>query len=139
MKRRAVEFIYDKSTPRPKKLQNNVFVLYTPDRVHLRPGEVKKINVKVKLRLPSDLTGCCTQLQTFSDNGIKLLNSQHIFSESNTASLNQPADLPCSLTLEIFNQNMNSIFHLNKKQEVGFFHILNDGGEEIKHIYKKEH
>ena len=83
MKRRAVEFIYDKSTRRPKRLQNNVFVLYRPERVRLRPGGVKKINMKVKLRLPSDLVGCCTLLQTFSDNGIKLLILS-IFRQSRT-------------------------------------------------------
>ena len=42
MNRRAVEFIYNKSTHRPKRLQNNIFVLCTPERVQLRPGEVKK-------------------------------------------------------------------------------------------------
>ena len=134
----AVEFIYDKSVHRPKRLENNVFVLYTPERVRLKPGEIKTIKTKVKMRLPKNLIGCCTLLKTFSDDGIKLVNSQHISSESNTTNLSQPADLPWYLTLKIFNQNMNTIFQLNKKQEVGFFHIVNDGGKEIRHIYKKE-
>ena len=94
--------------------------------------------MKIKIRLPSHLVGCCTLLQTFSDNEIKLLNSQHISSESNTASSNQPVDIPWSLTLEVFNRNLNSIFQLNKRQEMGFFHILNDRGEKIKYVYKKE-
>ena len=93
--------------------------------------------MKIKVRLPSGLVGCCTLLQTFSDNGIKLLNSQHILSESNTVSLNQPVDLSWSLTLEVFNRNLNTIFQLSKRQEMGFFHIFNDRGEEIKHAYKK--
>ena len=138
MNGKAVEFIYDKSIRRPRRLQNNVFVLYAPERIRLRPSEVKQIDMKIKLRLPSELVGCCTLLQTFSDNGIKLLNSQHISSESNIASANQPVDLPWSLTLEVFNRNMNTFFQVNKKQELGFFHILNDRGEEIRHIYKKE-
>ena len=94
MNRRTVEFMYDKSTRRPKRLQNNVFVLYAPERFRLNPGEVKKINMKIKLRLPSNLVGCCTLLKTFSDNRIRLINSQHIWSESNTVGLNQPVDLP---------------------------------------------
>ena len=134
----VVEFIYNRSTRRPKRLQNNVFALYAPEKIRIRPGEVKNIKMKIKLRLPSGLVGCCTLLPTFSDNGIKLLNSQYISSESNTVSLNQPADLPWSLTLEVFNRNLNTIFQLNKRQEMGFFHILNDREKEIKHIYKNE-
>ena len=138
MNGRAVEFIYDKSTRRPRRLQNNVFVLYAPERIRLRPSEVKQTDMKIKVRLPSKLVGSCTLLPTFSDSGIKLLNSQHILSESTTASANEPVDLPSSLTLEVFNRNMNTIFQVNKKQELGFFHILIDRGEEIRHIYKKE-
>ena len=78
-------------------------------------------------------------------NGIKLLNSQHIPSEEKIAiNQNYPDqqrdDLPPPwiLTLEIFNRNMSTIFQLKKKQqEIGLFVILNDGGEEIRHRYKK--
>ena len=56
-------------------------------------------------------------LQTFDENGIKLLNSQHISSEANIAinqnypdSDKQRDNLlpPWILTLEIFNRNMNT-------------------------------
>ena len=84
-------------------------------------------------------------LQTFDENGIKLLNLQHTSSVANIAiNQNYPDqqrdDLPPPwiLTLEIFNRNMNTIFQLKKKQEIGFFVILNDGAEEIRHRYKKE-
>ena len=117
----VVELISNSSTPKPKRLQNNVFVLYAPEKIRLPPGEVKNIKMKIKIRLPSHLVGCCTLLQTFSDNGIKLLNSQHISSESNTASANEPVDLLWSLTLEVFNRNLSDIFQLNKRQEIGFF------------------
>ena len=139
MNEKTVEFIYDKTIRRPKRLQNNVFALYASERIQLQPGEVKKINRKLKIRLQKNLVGSCTLLQTFSDNGIKLLNSQHISLESNTASLNQPIDLPRNLVLEVFNRNIDNIFQLKKKQEMGFFLILRDGGEEIRHIYQKEH
>ena len=45
---------------------------------------------------------------------------------------------PQILTLEIFNRNMKTIFQLRRKQEIGFFVILNHKGEEIRHRYKKE-
>ena len=83
--------------------------------------------------------------QTFDENGIKLLNSQHVSLEANIViNQNYPDqqrdDLPPPwiLTLEIFNRNMNTIFQLKKKQEIGFFVILKDGAEEIRHRYKKE-
>ena len=133
MNEKNLKFIYDKSIRRPKRLQNNVFVLFLPERIRLQPGEVKKINMKLKIRLQQNLVDCCTLLQTFSDYGIKLLNSQHILSDSNTASLNQPIDLSLNLVLKVFNRNMNNIFQLKKKQEVGLFVILNDRGEEIRH------
>ena len=45
-----IEFIYDKTTRRPKRLENNVFILYTPERIRLQPGEVKEVNMKLKLK-----------------------------------------------------------------------------------------
>ena len=45
-----IEFIYDKTTRRPKRLENNVFILYAPERIRLQPGEVKEINMKLKLK-----------------------------------------------------------------------------------------
>ena len=95
--------------------------------------------------MQKNIVGSCTLLQTFNENGIKLLNSQHISSEANIC-INQNCpdqqrdDLlpPWILTLEIFHRNMNTIFQLKKKQEIGSFVILNNGGEEIRHRYKKE-
>ena len=49
MNGKTVGFIY-KSTRRPKRLQNNVFVLYASERIRMQPGEVKKINMKLKLK-----------------------------------------------------------------------------------------
>ena len=145
---RTVEFIYDRTVRRPRRLQNNVFVLYSPKRIRIQPGKKINIDMKLKIRMHKNIVGSCMLLQTFDQNGIKLLNSQHISSEANIAinqnypdnDQQQRDDLPPPwiLTLEIFNRNMNTIFQLRRKQEIGFFVILNDGGEEIRHRYKKE-
>ena len=42
-----VEFSYSKR--RPRKLENGVFVLYTPERIKLQPGEVKIVDMKLHL------------------------------------------------------------------------------------------
>ena len=98
-------------------LKNNVFVLYSPKRIRIQPGEKINIDIKLKIRMQKNIVGSCTLLQTFDENGIKLLNSQHISSEANICiNQNYPDqqrdDLPPPwiLTLEIFNRNMNTIF-----------------------------
>ena len=142
---RTVEFIYDRTTRRPRRLKNNVFVLYSPKRIRIQAGEKINIDMKLKIRMQKNIVGPCTLLQTFDECGIKLLNSQHTSSEANIAiSQNYPDQQrdglpsPWILTLEIFERNMNAIFQLKKNQETGFLAILNNGGEEIRHRYKKE-
>ena len=78
MSRKVIKFIYDRMTRRPRKLEYNVFVLYTPERILLKPGETQIIKMKIKIHLPKNSVGCCTLLQTFSVNVLKLLNCQHI-------------------------------------------------------------
>ena len=46
---RTVEFIYDRMTRRPRRLKNNVFVLYSPKRIRIQSGE--KINIDMKLKI----------------------------------------------------------------------------------------
>ena len=80
--------------------------------------------MELKKRMQENIVGSCTLLQTFDENGINLLNSQHISSEANIAiNQNYPdqqrGDLPPPwiLTLEIFNRNMNTIFQLKKNNK----------------------
>ena len=121
----------------PRRLENNIFVLYLPERIKLQPGEIKSINMKIKLRLPDNLVGACILLPSLSDNNIKLLNSFHISMDEVFASQNQPISLPYVFPLEIQNQNMNRTVRLRKKQELGFFTLLNEGTEEIRHKFIK--
>ena len=100
MNRNCIEFIYDKTTRRPRRPESNVFVLYSPERVKLHPGEIKSISMKIKLILPNNLVGACTLLPSLSDNNMKLLNSFHIAMDGVTASQNQPIDLPYVFALE---------------------------------------
>ena len=73
-----IKFIYDETTGRPRKLENNVFVLYSPERIRLQPGEIKSINMKIKLKMSKNLVGACTLLPSLSQNDIELLNLFHI-------------------------------------------------------------
>ena len=141
---KKIEFIY--RIRRPKKLKNNVFVLYSPEGIKLQPGETKMLDMKLKIKLPKELIGTCTLLNTFTENGIQILNSQFISPETNFArnhfvQNNKAAkeDFPWNLKLELFNQNLTKTLKIRKRQEVGFFLTLNDRGEEIRYVYTKEH
>ena len=72
MNQETVEFIYDKTTRRPK--MNNNFILYTPEKIRLQPGETMSINMKVKIKFSKNTIGSCILLQTFSNFGLKLIN-----------------------------------------------------------------
>ena len=138
MNRNYIESIYDKTTRKPGRLKNNVFVLYSPEKIKLESGEIKSINMKIKLRLPNNLVGACTLLPSLSDNSIKLLNSINIAMDGVIASQFQPIDLPYVFALEIQNQNMDMTVQLRKKQELGYFALLNEGTEEIRHKFTKQ-
>ena len=40
-----VKFFNQKSTRRPRRLENNVFVIYSPEKIKLQPGEMKFVNM----------------------------------------------------------------------------------------------
>ena len=144
-----IQFIYDKTTRRPKRLENNVFILYSPERIRLQPGEVKEVNMKLKLKISRNIIGTCILLQTFSNHGLKLLNSNTIAQSDNNRILQNHLNRdeeddddnlpPWFLSFELFNKNLNKIFQIRKKQEIGYFIIVNDVGKEIRHSFKKEH
>ena len=142
-----IEFIYDKTVRRPKRLENNVFILYAPERIRLQPGEVKEVNMKLKLKISRNIIGTCILLQTFSNHGLKLLNSNTIAQSENNRILQNHLDRdedddnlpPWFLSFELQNKSLNKIFQIRKKQEIGYFIILNDAGKEIRHSFKKEH
>ena len=135
---------------RPKRLENNVFILYAPERIRLQPGEIKEVNMKLKLKISRNIIGTCILLQTFSNHGLKLLNSNTIAQSENNKilqnHLNRDEDdddddnlPPWLLSFELFNKSLNKIFQIRKKQEIGYFIIVNDAGKEIRHSFKKEH
>ena len=66
MSNRFIEFIYNKTLKRPKKLRNNVFVLYSPESIRLQLGELKKVDMKLPIRLPNKIIATCVVLPLVS-------------------------------------------------------------------------
>ena len=114
-----VEFSYSKR--RPKKIENGVFVLYTPGR-----------SLKSWYELTSEvIKKSCGRLciATFT----KLLNTYHISTDSLALE-----DSPYRIIFEIQNRNMNKTIQLRAKTELGFFTILNSGAtEDLRHKFIK--
>ena len=126
-----VEISYSKR--RPKKLENDVFVLYTPERIKLQPGEIKIVDMKLHLKLSKNLVGGCVLLPSLTSKNIKLLNAYHISTDSLTLE-----DSPYRVIFEIQNRNMNETIQLKAKTELGFFTILNSGStEEVRYKFIK--
>ena len=55
-----VEFTYDKTLKQPKRLQKDVFALYSSERIEIQSGGYKKIDVRLSVRLPEQIVTYCT-------------------------------------------------------------------------------
>ena len=122
----VVKFFYQKSTRRPKRLENNVFVIYSPEKIKLQPGETMIINMGVKTKFSKNITGSCKILQSLSNYGLKLLNSNTISQEFNSNIQNfltiYENDLPgWILTFELFNKNFNRTIEIRKDKKLDIF------------------
>ena len=126
-----VEISYSKR--RPKKLENGVFVLYTPERIKLKPREVEIVDMKLHLKLSKNLVKGWVLLPSLISHNIKLLNAYHISTDSLTLE-----DSQYRIIFEIQNRNMNKTIQLKSKTELGFLTILNNGTtEELGHKFIK--
>ena len=93
--------------------------------------------MKLSVCLPDQLTAACVLLPPFGQNGLKLENFQNISLDNNINNFNQPIGLPWKLQLELVNRNMNTVFSIRKKQEIGFITMLNGGIEQLDVKYSK--
>ena len=74
---------------------------------------------------------------TISENGLKLENCKYISADNNINNLNQPIKLPWKLQFELVRRNMNTVFSICKKQEIGFIMTLDEGLEKLEVKYLK--
>ena len=139
----TVTFQYKKSTRRPKRLEKNVFIIYSPEKIKLKPGEIKQVNMQIKIYFSKNILGTCRILYTLSNHGVKLLNSNTISQEINSNIDNSIYSdennlTPWNLHFELYNRSFTDAFQIRKRQELGYFLITNDRGKEINFKYEKE-
>ena len=119
----TIKFYYE-TTKRPKLLENNVFVLYSPQKLKFEPGEKKTVNMGIKINFPANTTGSCRLLFGLSNCGLHLLNGANLTGDTN-------------LHFEILNSNLTNRLQINNRQEIGYF-VANNTRTEIKYEYVKE-
>ena len=138
-----VKFQYKKR--RPKKLENDVFVIYSPERIIINPGEIKNVNMQLKIFLPKNIEGTCRLLLSLSNQKLKLLNSNLISQKYNQnieiQEIYEQGDNlpPWNLNFEILNGDLTKKVTIRNKQELGYFYLLSHMGEEITYKFEKEH
>ena len=139
-----IKFSYNSKIRRPKRLENDVFVIYAPKNITIHPGEIKNINMQLKISLPKHIHGSCRLLLSLSNQKLKLLNSSVISQE-----YNQNIEIedvykkekylpPWNLYFELSNGNFTESIKIKNKQELGYFYLMHTRGEEITIKYEKE-
>ena len=108
---------------RPKLLENNVFVLYSPHRLKFQPGEKKMVDMKLNIKFPTNVRGSCRLLFQLSNAGLQLQNSNYLSADTN-------------LHFEILNSNMTQTVEIKSKGEIGYF-TPDCVGTEIQYEYVK--
>ena len=118
----TIKFHY--KTKRPKLLENNVFVLYSPQKLKFQPGEKKTVDMKLNIRFSTYVMGSCRLLFQLTNAGLHLQNSNYLSGNTN-------------LHFEILNSNMTQTVEIKSKGEIGYF-TPDCFGTEIKYEYVKE-
>ena len=109
---------------KPMLLDNNVFVLYSPQRLKFEPGEKKIIDMKLNINLSADITGSCRLLFQLSNAGLTLQNCNYLSENTN-------------LQFEILNLSMTQTVEIKSRHEIGYF-TVDCNGAKIKYEYVKE-
>ena len=122
MNTQTIRFYY--KIKKPKRLENNVFVLYAPERLKFEPGQKKMIDMKLNITFPTDVTGICKLLLQLSNAGLCLQNTDYLSQNTN-------------LHLQIFNSNMTQTIEIKSRGEIGYF-IADCDETEIKYEYVKD-
>ena len=119
----SIKFVY--KIKRPKLLENNVFVLYSPQRLKFEPGEKKMVDMKLNIKFSTDVRGSCRLLFQLSNAGLQLQNSNYLSADTN-------------LHFEILNSNMTQTIEIKSKGEIGYFTPDYCFGNEIQYEYVKK-
>ena len=118
----SIKFHY--KIKKPKLLENDVFVLYSPQKLKFEPGEKKMVDMQLNIKFSTNLTGSCRLLFQLTNAGLHLQNSNYLSGNTN-------------LHFEIENSNMTQTLEIKNRCEIGYF-TPDCVGTEIKYEFVKE-
>ena len=118
----SITFCY--KIKKPMLLENNVFVLYSPQRLKFEPGEKKIVDMKLNIHFSANITGSCRLLFQLVNAGLQLQNSNYQSGNTN-------------LHFEIVNSSMTQTVEIKSRSEIGYF-TPDCVGTNIKYEYVKE-
>ena len=110
----VIQFRY--KIKRPKLLKNDVFILYSPQKLTFQPGENKIVDMKLNIKFSTNIRGSCKLLLRLSDAGLLLQNCNYLSNNTH-------------LHFEILNSNITQSIEIKSKDEMGYFIPDNIGGE----------
>lgn len=129
---------------KPKLLENDVFIIFSPRKVTLQPGEIINLHTEIKLFLPKSIEGTVYLLHSHVEEGLKLLNSNYI-SQINNRNIeiekiyeNGTNIPPWNLILSLENRLLTQPLVIKNRTAIGFLNLYNTEGE-IKYRFQKEH
>ena len=102
----VIQFYY--KIKRPKLLENDVFILYSPQRLKFQPGEKKIVDMKLNIKFTPNVRGSCRLLFQLTNVGLQLQNSNYLSADTN-------------LHFEILNSNMTQTIEIRSRGEIGYF------------------
>ena len=102
----VIQFYY--KIKRPKLLENDVFILYSPQRLKFEPGEKKIVDMKLNIKFTPNVRGSCRLLFQLTNVGLQLQNSNYLSADTN-------------LHFEILDSNMTQTIKVRSRGEIGYF------------------
>ena len=126
---------------RPKKLENDVFVIFTPKKITLTPGEDIILNVGIEIFLPKYVEGTTYLLSSLKNQNLQLLNSKCISQKYNQnieiEEIYKKELQPWILILHLKNNSLIETLTIGKGKPIVFLDLYNTG-KEIHYKFKKE-
>ena len=122
---------------KPKKLENDVFVIFTPKKIILEPGEKENLNTGIEIYLPRYVEGTTYLLSSLRNQNLQLLNSKCISQKYNRNIEIEEVLLPWILNLSLKNNSLTQKLTIGKGQPIAFLDLY--VGKKIIYKFKKEH
>ena len=145
MNKKVITFEY--KFRKPRRLENDVFVIYSPNTFNLKPGEIINLNTGIKINLPKFIEGKVNLLFSHTNQKLKLLNSNCISQIYNrniemeeVYRSGSTEELPFwILNLNLQNLNFTQTLTVKKRQELAYLSFFNTTDRKLKYKFEKKH